>query len=56
MSNQDFINQIKDGAIAGWQKFKVLPSISISQACLESGWGGSKLAKAPNYNLSLIHI
>ena len=51
MSNQDFINQIKDGAIAGWQKFKVLPSISISQACLESGWGGSKLAKAPNYNL-----
>lgn len=51
MSQRAFINQVKDGAVSGWQKYKVLPSISIAQAALESGWGGSTLAKAPNYNL-----
>lgn len=51
MSQRDFINRVKDGAVAGWQKYKILPSISIAQAALESGWGGSTLAKAPNYNL-----
>lgn len=51
MSQQSFLNQVKEGAINGWQKYKILPSISAAQACLESGWGGSALAKAPNYNL-----
>ncbi|WPC08601.1 glucosaminidase domain-containing protein [Globicatella sp. PHS-GS-PNBC-21-1553] len=51
MTQLNFINQVKDGAISGWTKYKILPSISIAQACLESGWGTSGLAKAPNYNL-----
>ncbi|ETO40746.1 putative phage protein [Fructilactobacillus florum 8D] len=41
---QDFINQIKPGAIKGWKQSGVLPSIAISQAIIESGWGKSGLA------------
>lgn len=44
----DFINKVKDGAIEGWKKHKILPSASISQAILESNWGRSKLAKEAN--------
>ena len=51
MSQIQFINAVKNGAISGWHKHKILPSISIAQAVLESGWGGSDLSKAPNYNL-----
>ncbi|WPC08016.1 glucosaminidase domain-containing protein [Globicatella sp. PHS-GS-PNBC-21-1553] len=51
MSKTQFINAVKNGAISGWHKHKILPSISIAQAILESGWGGSDLSKAPNYNL-----
>ena len=51
MSQRDFINQIKEGAIQNWHKYKVLPSITAAQACLESGWGQSALAKSPNFNL-----
>lgn len=51
MSQIQFINAVKNGAISGWHKHKVLPSVSIAQAILESGWGGSDLSKAPNYNL-----
>jgi flagellum-specific peptidoglycan hydrolase FlgJ len=34
----DFINMVKDGAIKGWKDFGVLPSLTIAQAALESGW------------------
>lgn len=44
----DFINKVKDGAIEGWKKHKILPSVSIAQAILESNWGRSKLAKEAN--------
>lgn len=44
----DFINKVKDGAIEGWKKHKILPSVSIAQAILESDWGRSKLAKEAN--------
>lgn len=44
----DFINKVKDGAIEGWKKHKILPSVSIGQAILESNWGRSKLAKEAN--------
>ena len=45
-----FLSAIKQGAMDG-AKEGVLPSISAAQAILESGWGSSKLAKAPNNNL-----
>lgn len=41
---QDFLGEIKSGAIEGWKKYHVLPSISATQAIIESGWGTSALA------------
>lgn len=41
----NFINGIKDGAIASMKKHGVLASITIAQAILESSWGNSTLAK-----------
>lgn len=43
-----FINQVKEGARNGWEKYKILPSISIAQAILESNWGRSELATKAN--------
>ena len=45
-----FLSVIKQGAMDG-AKEGVLPSITAAQAILESGWGSSELAKAPNNNL-----
>ena len=45
-----FLSAIKQGAMDG-AKEGVLPSITVAQAILESGWGSSELAKAPNNNL-----
>ena len=45
-----FLSAIKQGAMDG-VKEGVLPSITAAQAILESGWGSSELAKAPNNNL-----
>ena len=45
-----FLSAIKQGAMDG-AKEGVLPSITAAQAILESGWGSSSLAKAPNNNL-----
>lgn len=39
-----FINGIKEGAIKNYKKYKILPSITIAQAILETGWGNSDLA------------
>ena len=44
----DFIESIKDYAIQDYQTSKVLPSITIAQAILESGWGKSTLATKGN--------
>ncbi|KOA18250.1 Exo-glucosaminidase LytG precursor [Clostridium homopropionicum DSM 5847] len=51
MSEQtDFIDKIKNGAIASMKKYGILASITIAQAILESRWGQSQLSiKA--YNL-----
>ena len=49
MTEQDiFIDKVKDGAIAGWHEGKILPSVTIAQAILESGWGTSELATKAN--------
>lgn len=45
---QDFFNAIKPGAIAGWKKYGVLPSVSAAQGLIESGWGRSQLATQGN--------
>src|SRR3712207_2357289 len=44
----NFINKVKDGAIATQKKYNVLASITIAQAILESGWGKSKLTMECN--------
>ncbi|MGN1279469.1 MAG: LysM peptidoglycan-binding domain-containing protein, partial [Limosilactobacillus sp.] len=41
---QNFIQSVAPGAIAGWNKYQVLPSITVAQAILESGWGQSTLS------------
>lgn len=47
--SQQFIESVAQGAIDGWNQYKVLPSITVAQAILESGWGTSTLAtKAHN--------
>lgn len=38
---QSFLNEIKDGCLALWSNFIVLPSVAAGQATLESGWGTS---------------
>ena len=47
-STQSFLNSIHAGAINGWKKYGVLPSVSAAQAILESGWGQSLLATKGN--------
>jgi peptidoglycan hydrolase-like protein with peptidoglycan-binding domain len=49
MDKKEFINSIKEGAINGYEQYRILPSLTIAQAILESGWGSSYLAvKAKN--------
>lgn len=42
--SQNFIESVAQGAINGWTKYGVLPSVTIAQAILESGWGQSALS------------
>ncbi|BBE40551.1 glucosaminidase domain-containing protein [Streptococcus dysgalactiae] len=34
-----FLDNIKQGCLDGWTKYKILPSLTAAQAILESGWG-----------------
>ncbi|MBB1079629.1 LysM peptidoglycan-binding domain-containing protein [Limosilactobacillus sp. STM2_1] len=43
-SQQAFIQSVAPGAIEGWNKYKVLPSVTVAQAIVESGWGRSGLS------------
>ncbi|AVK64791.1 cell wall hydrolase [Lactobacillus sp. CBA3606] len=45
---QTFFNQIKAGALEGWRKYGVLPSITAAQAIIESDWGRSALSTQGN--------
>lgn len=47
-SMADFIEKVAKGAMNGYREYKVLPSISIAQAILESGSGMSLLTKKAN--------
>ena len=39
-----FINDIKEVSIDNYEKYNILPSITIAQAILESNWGKSRLS------------
>ncbi|KRL52473.1 mannosyl-glycoprotein endo-beta-N-acetylglucosamidase [Furfurilactobacillus rossiae DSM 15814] len=41
-----FFESVIPGAIAGWHEYGVIPSITIAQAIIESGWGQSYLSTA----------
>ena len=45
LTGDKFIDAIKDGAISAWHSHKILPSLTIAQAILESDWGRSELAQ-----------
>lgn len=38
-----FLNSIHQGAVEGWQQYKILPSLTAAQAITESAWGQSTL-------------
>lgn len=44
MDKKEFINSVKEGAVKGYREYGILPSLIISQAILESGWGSSELS------------
>lgn len=44
----NFLKEIKSGALELWKKFGILPSVAAGQAALESAWGGSGLATQYN--------
>lgn len=44
MTKQEFINSILEGALDGYKKYNIFPSITIAQAILESNWGKSSLS------------
>ena len=43
-STNAFIGSIVNGAIQGWTQHKILPSLTLAQAILESAWGRSSLS------------
>ena len=47
-SKEDFINKISPLAQKAWETDKILPSLTIAQAILESDWGRSELARNAN--------
>lgn len=42
-SDNAFVNEVAPGAIETYQKYGILPSITIAQAILETGWGKSRI-------------
>ena len=49
MTNAEFIEKVAALAVADWKKTGViLPSVTIAQAILESGWGNSALTVKGN--------
>lgn len=45
MTNKEFIETIGKTAVAEYERFKILPSLTIAQAILESNWGKSLLSQ-----------
>lgn len=49
--DQDFLNYLGSSAQKLAEKNNLYASVMVAQALLESGWGTSSLAQAPNFNL-----
>lgn len=45
MTNSEFVKKIGNAAVKYYDKYKILPSLTIAQAILESNWGKSGLSK-----------
>lgn len=43
-----FLNKITGNVLNCWSKYKILPSVIVAQAILESSWGESQLAQKAN--------
>ena len=41
----DFIKMIGDAAVSYYKEYRILPSLTIAQAILESNWGKSGLSR-----------
>jgi len=39
MTKDEFIKEVLSGAVEGYKKYNILPSLTLAQAALESGWG-----------------
>lgn len=48
MKQQSFLNKISNNVSDTWKQYKILPSLVLAQAILESGWGTSELATKAN--------
>lgn len=48
MKRSEFLQKVAEYAVADYARSKVLPSLTIAQAILESGWGKSGLARVSN--------
>ncbi|MCM1508008.1 MAG: glucosaminidase domain-containing protein [Ruminococcus flavefaciens] len=44
-ANQEFINNLGRSAQKNYNRYKILPSMTVAQAILESNWGKSSLSK-----------
>ena len=47
-TQEKFISSIEQGALEGYETNRILPSLTIAQAILESGWGKSSLSSEAN--------
>ncbi len=45
MTQDAFIKMIGEAAVKAYPKYRILPSLAIAQAILESGWGSSRLSQ-----------
>lgn len=48
MDKKQFISSVKQGAMRGLSENRILPSLTIAQAILESAWGSSQLSQRAN--------
>ena len=48
MTKQEFINRLAPMAVADMNKTKILASLTLAQAALETGWGGSGIMMKAN--------
>lgn len=53
MTNKEFIAQIGAAAVKHYPTYKISPSMTIAQVCLENGWGKTGLAKDCNNYLGM---